>query len=69
MGAATSHSAPIGIAQMRDVYRCADVEKRLAKLPERDHEPLQIDRRELEPQRCAVPILARCGKVVGPRRR
>jgi ATP-dependent Lon protease len=34
-------AAPIGIAQLRSVYRCADVEKRLAKLPERDHEPLR----------------------------
>jgi ATP-dependent Lon protease len=34
-------NAPIGIAQLRSVYRCADVEKRLAKLPDRDHEPLR----------------------------
>jgi ATP-dependent Lon protease len=34
-------NAPIGIAQLRSVYRCADVEKRLSKLPERDHEPLR----------------------------
>jgi ATP-dependent Lon protease len=35
---------PIGIAQLRNVYRCADVEKRLAKLHgegQRDHEPLR----------------------------
>ena len=33
----------IGIAQMRHVYRCADVEKRLARLPatDREHEPLR----------------------------
>jgi ATP-dependent Lon protease len=31
----------LGIAQMRTVYRCADVEQRLAKLPGRDHEPLR----------------------------
>jgi ATP-dependent Lon protease len=38
---ATAHA--IGIAQMRHVYRCADVEKRLARLPaaDRDHEPLR----------------------------
>jgi ATP-dependent Lon protease len=34
----------IGIAQMRSVYRCADVEKRLSRLPpqgDREHEPLR----------------------------
>jgi ATP-dependent Lon protease len=37
-----AHStAPIGIAQMRNVYRCADVEQRLSRLPEREHEPLR----------------------------
>lgn len=34
-------SSALGIAQMRSVYRCADVEKRLAKLPAQEHEPLR----------------------------
>jgi ATP-dependent Lon protease len=37
----TATTAGIGIAQMRNVYRCADVERRLAKLPAKEHEPLR----------------------------
>jgi ATP-dependent Lon protease len=37
----TATTAGIGIAQMRSVYRCADVERRLAKLPAKEHEPLR----------------------------
>jgi ATP-dependent Lon protease len=37
----TASPSSLGIAQMRSVYRCADVQKKLAKLPERDHEPLR----------------------------
>jgi ATP-dependent Lon protease len=33
--------SPIGIAQMRSVYRCADVQKKLERLPAQDHEPLR----------------------------
>jgi ATP-dependent Lon protease len=33
--------ACIPIAQMRSVYRCADVERRLNKLPPKEHEPLR----------------------------
>jgi len=39
MSAATP--SPIGIAQMRSVYRCADVQKKLERLPAQDHEPLR----------------------------
>jgi ATP-dependent Lon protease len=41
---AQSLPAPIGIAQLRSVYRCADVRKRLDKLQgegQREHEPLR----------------------------
>jgi ATP-dependent Lon protease len=31
----------IGIAQMRNVYCCADVQKKLERLPAQDHEPLR----------------------------
>jgi ATP-dependent Lon protease len=36
---ARGHSIPI--AQMRNVYRCADVERRMHKLPAKDHESLR----------------------------
>ena len=37
-------ASPIGIAKLRSVYRCADVEQRLARLQgeaQREHEPLR----------------------------
>jgi ATP-dependent Lon protease len=37
----TAVPACLPIAQMRSVYRCADVERRLAKLPPKEHEPLR----------------------------
>ena len=37
----TSATAQIPIAQMRSVYRVGDVEKRLDKLPAREHETLR----------------------------
>ncbi len=39
MGASQSTSIPI--AQMRSVYRCADIERRLHKLPPKEHESLR----------------------------
>ena len=39
MNAASSPSIPI--AQMRSVYRCAEIEKRLRKLPPKEHENLR----------------------------
>ena len=36
-----AHTAQIPIAQMRSVYRVGDVEKRLDKLPAREHENLR----------------------------
>jgi ATP-dependent Lon protease len=36
-----SSPAALGIAQMRDVFRSADVEQRLARLPAQDHQPLR----------------------------
>ena len=48
MGAATTELVPvtrrgggIPIAQMRSVYRCDDVERRLTKLPPKEHESLR----------------------------
>ena len=38
---ATKQSSRIPIAQMRSVYRCADVERRLTKLPPKEHESLR----------------------------
>jgi ATP-dependent Lon protease len=37
----TTVPACLPIAQMRSVYRCADVERRLAKLPPKEHESLR----------------------------
>ncbi len=37
----TAAPAKIGIAQMRSVYRSADVHERLARLPAQEHEPLR----------------------------
>jgi len=37
----TTVPACLPIAQMRNVYRCADVERRLAKLPPKEHESLR----------------------------
>ena len=39
--AMTPAQPQIPIAQMRSVYRCADVERRLSKLPPKEHEPLR----------------------------
>ena len=39
--AVTTAGSAIPIAQMRPVFRCADVEKRLHKLPPKDHEGLR----------------------------
>ncbi len=36
-----THSAAIPIAQMRSVYRCDEVSRRLTKLPAKDHEQLR----------------------------
>ena len=36
-----SPPATIPIAQMRSVYRCADIERRLNKLPPKEHESLR----------------------------
>ena len=41
VGAARSGAGAIPLAQMRNVYRCADVERRLHKLPAKDHESLR----------------------------
>ena len=37
----TTPSPSIPIAQMRNVYRCADIERRLHKLPPKEHESLR----------------------------
>jgi ATP-dependent Lon protease len=37
----TRQSPSIPIAQMRSVYRCADIERRLSKLPSKEHESLR----------------------------
>ena len=67
MAVANPSSPALGIAHMRSVYRCADVEKRLAKLPAQDHEPLRTTyERMLErgPERfqvkpCGLPAMDR----------
>jgi ATP-dependent Lon protease len=67
MAAANPSSPALGIAHMRSVYRCADVEKRLARLPAQEHEPLRTTyERMLErgPERfqvkpCGLPAMDR----------
>jgi ATP-dependent Lon protease len=41
VGASRRGAGAIPLAQMRNVYRCADVERRLHKLPAKDHESLR----------------------------